>query len=89
MTLERLPACLGTFATIYSSDPTYDDSFWAHNVLRDGCDVGFNGESGFGMDFWLLPDDTVQKGFIIDTGKEQNFTGISLKNTHNGEENNR
>ena len=67
-------------ASIYSST-SMNPMHVASHVLTDGCEKGY--------DNWLLPDQTNNAGFIIDTGKETSFKSFSMKNTHNWSNNDR
>ena len=57
---------------------THTADFGPENVFTDECDDEKKGN------YWMLPDRVVEDGFILDRHCTEPFDTILLKNTHNG-----
>ena len=55
----------------------YDSRFPAEKMLTKSL------KEEFAKNYWLLPDRTTGKGFIIDFRIKKSFNMVKLKNTHN------
>jgi hypothetical protein len=77
--------------TIARTEAVYGPNFRAENVLsgEKHCERGNKISPMFAGQYFLLPNGVVDRGFVVDLGCARSISAVLLRNTHNGDWNDR